>query len=109
VIVNSDASTKDAVKVNNRNISHKVANGNCENKSKENKLIVTGDNHVRGCAREISKFLEKEFEVSGMIMLGSSLENVTALVHEELLKLTSDDAVVIWVGSNDEHLLDSNT
>jgi hypothetical protein len=61
VIVNSDPSTKVAAKVNNRNTSHKVANGNCENKSKENKFIVTGDSNVRGCAHEISKFLEKEF------------------------------------------------
>jgi hypothetical protein len=105
VIVNSDASTKGAVKVNNRNTSHKAANGKCENKSKENKFIVTGDSHVRECACEISKFLGKEFEVSGMVMLGSS----QALVHEDILKLTSDDAVVIWGGSNDEHLLDSNT
>jgi hypothetical protein len=34
-------------------------------------------------------------------MPGSGLANVTSLVHEEILKLTSDDAVVIWGGSND--------
>jgi hypothetical protein len=31
----------------------------------------------------------------------SGLANITTLAHEEILNLTSDDAVVIWVGSND--------
>jgi len=34
-------------------------------------------------------------------MPGSGLANITALAHEEILNLTSDDAVVIWGGSND--------
>jgi hypothetical protein len=56
---------------------------------------------VRGCAREISNFLGKELKVSGMVVPGLGLANITALAHEEILKLTSDDAVVIWGGSND--------
>jgi hypothetical protein len=34
-------------------------------------------------------------------MPGSGLANITALAHEEILKITSDDAVVTWGGSND--------
>ena len=34
-------------------------------------------------------------------MPGSGRTNITALVHEEILNLTSDDAVVIWGSSND--------
>jgi hypothetical protein len=72
-----------------------------------------GDSHARGCARKISNFLGKEFEVGGTVMPGSGLANITALAHEEILKLTSDDAVVIWVAqivsTKMEHLLDSNT
>jgi hypothetical protein len=37
VIVNGDASTKGSVQVNNRNKSHKEANGKCKNKPKKNK------------------------------------------------------------------------
>jgi hypothetical protein len=34
-------------------------------------------------------------------MPGSCLANITALAHEEILNPTSDDAAVIWGGSND--------
>jgi hypothetical protein len=62
---------------------------------------VIGDSRARGCAREISIYLGKDFEVSGTVMLGSELANITALTHKEILNLTSYDAVIIWGGSND--------
>jgi hypothetical protein len=101
VIVNGDISTVGSVKVINRNASHKEDSENGETKPKKNKFIIIGDSHTRGCAREISNYLSKEFEVSGTVMPGSGLANITALAHEEILNLTSDDAVVIWGGSND--------
>jgi hypothetical protein len=70
VIVNGDASTKGGVKVNNRNTSHKEANGKYENKPKKKKIIVIGHSHARGCAHKTSNFLGKEFEASGTVMLG---------------------------------------
>jgi len=36
-----------------------------------------------------------------MVMPGAGLAHITTLVHEEISNLTSDDAVVIWGGSND--------
>jgi hypothetical protein len=103
VIVNGDVSTKGSVKAINtrRNASHKGRSGNGETKPKKKKIIIIGDSHTRGCAREISNYLGKEFEVSGTVMSGSGLANITALAYEEILNLTSDDAVVIWGGSND--------
>jgi hypothetical protein len=85
----------------NRMASNKADSGKGETKPKKKKIIIIGDSHARGCAREISNYLSKEFEVSGTVMLGSGLANITALAHEEILNLTSDDAVVIWGGSND--------
>jgi hypothetical protein len=64
VIVNSDILTKGNDKVVNRNKSHKEDSGNGESKPKEKKIIIIGDSHARGCAREISNGLGEEFEVS---------------------------------------------
>jgi hypothetical protein len=50
---------------------------------------------VRGCARELSSCLGKEFEVNGTMMPGAGL------AQEEKLNLTPGDAVVIWGGTND--------
>ena len=86
VIVNGDISTEGNIKVTNRNASHKEDSENDETKPKKRKIIIIGDSHARGCAREISNYLGKEFEVSGTVMLGSGLANVTALAHEEILK-----------------------
>ena len=58
------------------------------------------DHHNRRGSHEISNYLRKEFEVNGMVMAGSGLANVTALVHKEIITLTKDDAVVIWGGLN---------
>jgi len=101
MIVNGDISTEGSVKVINRKASHKEASGNGETKPKRKKIVITGDSHTRGGARKVSNYLGKEFEVSGTVMPGSGLANITALTHEEILNLTSDDAVVIWSGSND--------
>jgi hypothetical protein len=103
VIVNGDISTKGNVKVINRNASHNEDSGNGQTKPKKKKIIIIGDSHARGCAHVISNYLGKEFEVSGTVTPGSGLANITALAHEEILNLTSDDAVVIWGGSNDDN------
>ena len=97
MIVNGDISTVGSVKVIKRNASHKEDSENGETKPMKKEIIILGNSHVRGCARELGK----EFEVSGTKMLGSGLANITALAHEEILNLTSDDAVAIWGGSND--------
>jgi len=101
VIVNGDISTKGSAKVINRNASHKEDNGIGETKTKKKKIIVLGDGHARGCARKISNYLGKEFEVSGTVMPGAGLAHITTLAHEEISNLTSDDAVIMWGGSND--------
>jgi hypothetical protein len=58
--VNGDISTKGNDNVINMNASHKEDGGNCETKSKKKKIIITGNSHARGCAREISNCLGKE-------------------------------------------------
>ena len=113
LIVNADISTEGSVKVINRNASHKEDSGIGETKPKKKKIIIIGDSHASGCACEISDYLSKEFDVRGTVMPGSGLANITALEHEEILNLTSDDAVVYGVvqmmSIGMKHLLDSNT
>ena len=98
VIVNSDIFVEGSIKVTNRNTSHEEDSENGETKPKKKNIIIIGNSHMRGCAREISNYLGKEFEVIGTVIPGSGLANITALVHEEILNLTSDDAVLIWGG-----------
>lgn len=101
MIVNRDISTKGSAKVINRNVSHKEGSRIGETKPKKKKIIIIGDSHVRGCARKISNYIGNKFEVSGMLMPGAGLAHITTLAHEEIPNLTSDEAVVIWGGSND--------
>jgi hypothetical protein len=100
VIVNGDISTKGNDKVIKRNVSHKGYSRNDETKPKKNKIIIIGDSHVRGYAREICNYLGKEFEVSGTVMPAAGLAHIKTLAHEEIPNLTPDD-VVIRGGSND--------
>jgi len=83
------------------NTSCRVNGGIGEKKRKKKKIIVIGDSHARGCAREIANCLGKEFEVSGTVMPGAGLAHITTLAQEEIPSLTPHDAVVIWGGSND--------
>jgi hypothetical protein len=56
---------------------------------------------MRGCASELRMYLGPEYEVTGTIMPGSRLQNVTKLASNEIVGLSHSDAVVIWGGSND--------
>ena len=101
VIVSGNISTKRNAQINNRNTSCRVNGRIGVTKQKKKKIIVISDSHARGCAREISNCLGKEFEVSGTVMPGAGLAHVTTLAQEEIPNLTPYDAVVIWGGSND--------
>jgi len=96
VIVYGNISTKGNEKVINRNTSHKVS-GNGEIKSKKKKIFTIGDSHARGCAREISNCLGKEFEVSGTVMPGAGLAHITTLAHGEIPNLTSYISIDLYL------------
>jgi hypothetical protein len=64
-------------------------------RNKRKKIIVLGVSHARGCARELSSCLGKEFEVNVTVMPGAGLAHITTLAQEEILNLTPGDAVVI--------------
>jgi hypothetical protein len=72
-----------------------------EKKLKKKKIVVLGDSHARGCARELASCLGNKFEVNGMVMPGAGLAHISTLAKEEIRNLTPGDAVVIWGGAND--------
>ena len=101
VVVNGCTSTKRTTKVINRTTPCRKNDGIGETKQKRKKVIVIGDSHARGCARELSSYLGTDFEVRGTVMPGAGLTHITTLAQEEILNLTPQDAVIIWGGSND--------
>jgi len=54
-----------------------------------------------GCASEMGKYLGPEYEITGTIMPGSRLQNITKLAKNEIAGLSNGDAVIIWGHSND--------
>jgi hypothetical protein len=72
----------------------------CPNIRKK-KIILIGDSNMRGCAKELTNYLGSEYEITGTIMPGSRLVNVTQLANNEISSLTKKDAVIIWGGAND--------
>jgi hypothetical protein len=70
-------------------------------KRKKKRILLSGDSHMRGCASELRIYLGPEYEVTGTIMPGSRLQNVTKLTSNEREGLSHSDAAVIWGGSND--------
>ena len=65
------------------------------------KILLIGDGHMRGCASELKKYLSPKYEVTGTIMPGSRLQNVTKLAKNETAGFSNRDAVIIWGGSTD--------
>jgi len=65
------------------------------------KILLIGDSHIRGCASELKKYLGMDYEISGTIMPGSRLQNVTNLARNEISGLSQSDALIIWAGCND--------
>jgi hypothetical protein len=79
---------------NNSKFGHSI-------KPEKKKVIMIGDSHMRGHAKELSDYLGKDFEVSGTVMPGSRLDKITLLAKNEINALTKEDVVIIWGGSND--------
>ena len=65
------------------------------------KILLNGDSQMCGCASELQKYLSPEYEVTGRVMPGSRLQNVTKLAKNGIAGFSSRDAVIIWGGSTD--------
>jgi len=68
-----------------------------------NKVIILGDSHARGCAAEVSHLLNNGFEVLGFVNPESGMKYIKGTSRVKLQQLTKTDVVVLLGGggSND--------
>jgi hypothetical protein len=69
--------------------------------NKQQKVIVVGDSHARGCATEVNHLLKNDFEVLGFVNPGSGMKYIKDTSKVKLQQLSKEDVVVLWGGSND--------
>ena len=58
------------------------------------KIVIIGDSHARNSLRSM-------FSVSSFVKPGAEMKVIVDTVKEETEKLTSEDVIIIWGGSND--------
>jgi lysophospholipase L1-like esterase len=72
------------------------------------KIVIIGDSHARGLAAEISSNLGYAFEVTGSVVPGARLENITNLADGEIRSLGKRDTVIVIGGANDINKNEAN-
>jgi hypothetical protein len=70
-------------------------------KKDKRKIVIIGDSHARNCAAELHHRLGKKCAVSGYVKPGAGMEVIVQSWKEEIEKLSGEDIVVVWGGSND--------
>ena len=68
---------------------------------KQNKIIIIGDSHARGCAQEVQHNLGHGFEVQGFVKPGGNSQMIVNTSTKTMGKLTKKDVVVVWGGTRD--------
>jgi CobQ-like glutamine amidotransferase family enzyme len=68
---------------------------------KPKRISLIGNSHMCGCASELGKYLGPDYQVSGTVMPGSRLQNITKLSTNEIVRFSKEDTVIILGGSND--------
>jgi len=58
------------------------------------KIVIIGDSHARNS-------LHSTFSVSSFVKPGAEMKVVVDTVKEETEKLTGEDVIIVWGGSND--------
>jgi hypothetical protein len=74
-----------------------------KNKSgcQKHQIVILGDSHNRGCANKEKVYLNKKFEVIGFVKSGPDNGTLTSSVKGTSEKLTKNDVIVFWGGTND--------
>jgi hypothetical protein len=72
------------------------------------KIIIVGDSHIRGNAADIKHQLGETATVTGYVSPGSRLETISNLGSKEIEVLNKKDTLVIWGGTNDIAINESN-
>jgi len=65
------------------------------------KIVIIGDSHARNSVSELQHRLGSTFAVSSFVKPGAGMRAIIHTVKDNIMKLKSDDDVVILGGSND--------
>jgi len=65
------------------------------------KIVIIGDSHARNSVAELQHCLGSTFAVSSFVKPGAGMKAIVDTVKNSIMKLKSDDVIVIWGGSND--------
>jgi hypothetical protein len=68
---------------------------------RNHKVVITGDSHSRGLAKEVQYHLNKNFEVTGFLKPGTGAEIIVNSAMSDIVNLSKSDVVVFCGGSND--------
>jgi hypothetical protein len=80
----------------------------CPPNTKKRKIVIIGDSRARGYVAEISSGLGKDFEITGTVIPGARLENITNLADGEISTLVKSDTVIVIGGANDINKNEAN-
>jgi hypothetical protein len=78
-----------------------VLNKNKVGNKRNHKVVIIGDSHSRGMAKEVQHQLNKNFEVIGYVNPGSGAEEIVNSAMSDIVNLSKSDVVVFCGGSND--------
>jgi predicted ThiF/HesA family dinucleotide-utilizing enzyme len=68
------------------------------------KVILNGDSHLKGLAKELQSVVTSDYEVIGIVKPGAGSNALSETVTETVKHLIKDDVMVISSGTNDQNL-----
>ena len=68
---------------------------------RNHKVVIIGDSHSRGLAKEVQHHLDKNFEVIGFVKPGAGTEKIVKSGMSDIANLTKSDVVVFCGGSHE--------
>jgi hypothetical protein len=69
--------------------------------NRNHKVVIIGDSHSRGLAKEVQYHLNENFEVTGFVKPGAGAEELVNSAMSDIVSLSKSDVVVLCGGSND--------
>ena len=95
-------SVKRSQPLNNRYVKHQPKTQSVKKiKNAKQKVVIIGDSHARNSAAKLKHSLGSTFSVSSFVNPGAEMKVIMNTVKEDIEKLTSEDVIVVWGGSND--------
>jgi hypothetical protein len=85
--------------VRSKNISYKP-NNRSQQREKQ-RIIIIGDSHARGSARNLQHNLNDDFGLTGFVKPSATIDTLISSMTKATKHLTNNDLLVFWGGSND--------